>query len=469
MFETKIEIAEGQCLTLAWMASNVTVTGGDDPAVLLRLRDGEEQDLTLEDTGDGPVVSAQVACEVKAPSGLTVQVREAKANLQVSGIRRLEAEQVRGNLKVDGIEEASVAEVYGNLRAQRLSSLSVVGTVFGDATLKELEAADVQNVRGNLVAKVTNRVRASRTGGNLLVKEVDGKVEADQVGGNASLKNVRGPVTLNQVAGNLVAKNLAGGARVPKIGGNLVLNGEVSAGRTYHFSVRGNASLRLPEGTGAHVTLTAKGKLLSSAGLAEERREGNTLTGSLGEGGAEIVIEAGGNLVLGGGSGTGIGADLGEEISLQIEEGLQALDLEAIGRQVSEEMESALGRLQVKLESVDWERMGVQTQRAVERAMGQMQRNMDRMVDKAARHQEKLERRLEREQRRWARAAGARQGTVEVEVGDWASEPAGGPDAETAAEAGTDLDAERLSILRMLEQGQITPGEAEMLLDALEE
>jgi hypothetical protein len=464
MFETKIEIAEGQCLTLTWMADNASITAWDGPDVLLRLRDGEEQDLTVENTEDGPAVSARVACEVNAPPGLLVKVREAKANLQVSGIRRLEAEQVRGNLKVAGVEGASVVEVYGNLRAQRLSSLSVVGTVFGDALLKEVDAADVQNVRGNLTAKITDRVRVSRAGGNLLAKEVRGKLEADQVGGNASLKDVGGSVTLNQVAGNLVARNLLGGAKVPKIGGNLVLNGEIATGCTYHFSARGNASLRLPEGTSAHVTLTAKGKLLSSVGLVEEKREGNTLTGSLGDGGAEVVVQAGGNVVLGGGRGEkapGIGADLGEEIARQIEESLQALDLESIGRQVSEEMESALSRLQVKLESVDWERMGVQTQRAVERAMEQMQRNMDRVVDKAARHQERLERRIAKEQRRQAKAAGVHGGTADVEEGDWAPEP--------AASGGADLDAERLSILRMVEQGQITPEDAEMLLDALEE
>jgi len=468
MFEQKIEIADGQCLTLTWMASDVSVTGWEEPYVLLRLRDGEEQDLTVEDTGEGPAVSARVACEINVPRTLAVKVREAKANLHGSGILRLEAEQVRGNLKVDEVGDARLAEVYGNLRAQGLSSLSVVGTVFGDATLKEVGVADVQNVRGNLVAKSLSQVRASRTGGNLVAKGVDGKLEADQVGGNASLKDVGGPTTLNQVAGNLAAKNLAGGAKVAKIGGNLALNGPIATGCTYQFSARGNASLRLPEGTSAHLTLAAKGKLLCSVGLVEEQREGNRLTGILGDGGAEVVIEAGGNLVMSGGRGepcSGIGADLAEEISRQIEESLQGLDLEAIGRQVSEEMESALSRLQVKLESVDWDRMGVQTQRAVERAMEQMQRNMDRMVDKAARHQEKLERKLEREQRRWARSADAGHGKVDLDVEGGGSEPA----AEVAASASADLDAERLSILRMVEQGQIAPEEAEMLLDALEE
>ena len=42
------------------------------------------------------------------------------------------------------------------------------------------------------------------------------------------------------------------------------------------------------------------------------------------------------------------------------------------------------------------------------------------------------------------------------------------PAEDYEAEPGPDLDEERLSILRMLEQGQISPQDAEMLLDALQ-
>ena len=54
---------------------------------------------------------------------------------------------------------------------------------------------------------------------------------------------------------------------------------------------------------------------------------------------------------------------------------------------------------------------------------------------------------------------------VEITVGD---DPAEGAYEEYEPEPGPDLDEERLSILRMLEQGQIAPEEAEMLLDALQ-
>jgi hypothetical protein len=473
MFENRIQVEEGQVLTLLAMRGSVTLATWDQPDVLIRLRDGEETDLQVELTETGPAVSARAGCDVKVPASLPVKVREAKANLQVTGISDFDAEQVRGNLKLSGVSEANIAEVYGNLRADQTSSLRSAGTVFGGAALNGLEVADLQNVRSNLRVRGADHVRASRIGGNLQATEV-GTLSTDQVGGNATLKGISGAVTLGQVAGNLAAKNLSGGAKVPKIGGNLALNGKIGAGCTYHFHVRGNAVLRLPEGASAHVALSARGKILSSVALVDRVEDGNTLSGTLGDGGAEIAVEAGGNVMLGGGSpeaSAGIGADLGEEISRQVEASLQAIDLEAIGRQVSEEMDAALSRLQVKLESVDWERIGVQSQRAVERAMEQMRQNMDRMVEKAAHHQEKVERKVEREQRRLERLERRRQKALEreqgvqVDLGDSAAEAAYGDDRPM--EPVPDLDEERLSILRMVEQGQISPQEAEMLLDAL--
>jgi hypothetical protein len=461
MYEKRIEIGEGQHLTLSQIGGNVSVSGWGESDVLFRLRDGVEGDLIIEDTAEGPSVSARTGCEVK--------VRQARANLVAKGVDDLAGEQVRGNLKLSDVKQAAIAEVHGHLRADAVSSLRQTGTTYGTATLKDVETADLQNVRGNLIAKAVGRLRASLVGGTLQAKGIRGPVEAEQVGGNATLKGIEGTVTLEQVAGNLVAKGLAGGARVPKIGGNLMLNGALGQGRTYQFNARGNATLRLEEGSSAHMTLRAGGMIQSSVALADELREGNTLTGTMGDGGAEVVIEARGNILLATAE-PGIRIELGEEISRQVEESLAAIDLGAIGAQASEELNAAMSRLQVKLESVDWDRIGVQTQQAIQQAMEHMQRDMDRAVEKAERHQERLQRRLEREALRRERAelrrqrAEGRRHAVEVTVDEWAAD-----EAEEDYGPGPDLDEERLTVLRMVERGQITPEEGEMLLDALQE
>jgi hypothetical protein len=467
MFEKRIQMEEGARLMLDEMASDVKLTSWNEADVLIRSRDGQEEDLTVQTTKTGPAVSARVACEVQVPAPVAVTVRQVAGNLKVKGLGEFNAEQVRGNLKLSDVGEAVVAEVYGNLQAGATASLRLVGTVFGDASLSAVPTADLQNVRGNLRAKAMDRLRASRIGGNLHAQEIGGTLDADQVGGNALLKGVAGALMLDWVAGNLVVKNLTAGAKVGRIGGNLMLKGDLGSGCTYHFKVDGNAMLRFSEEASAHLTLRANGKLLSSVVLADEEREGVTLTGILGDGGSEVVVEALGNIMLGAGQ-PAIGTELSEEISRQVEESLHAIDLEAIGRQVGEEMEAALSRLQVKLEGMDWDRTGLQAQRAVERAMERMRRDTDRVVEKAARHQARLEHRAEKKahqvERRHQRAVlhQQRQGAT-VDRPDWPAD-----EAAAALEPEPDLDAERLSILRMVEKGQITPKEAEMLLDALQ-
>lgn len=473
MFEQRIELQEGESLTLAKLMGNASIAAWDQIDVLIKLPSGGEADLTVEQAEGGPSVSARLSCEVRMPAGLAAKVREAKGNLAVKGISSLDAEQVRGKLTLSDVGEARLSEVYGGLEAKGLRSVAVAGTIFGSAGLKNVERADLQNVRGSLVAKSVGQLHGSRIGGNVVAKDVEGSLNIDEVGGNATLKNIGAEVQLGQVAGNMAGKNLVGGAKVPKIGGNLILGGEIGQGRSYQFSARGNAKLGLPDEASAHLTLTARGKFIISAALTEEGREGRTLTGTVGDGGAEIVVEAGGNIVLGGKDGVQIemGAELAGEVVRQFEEGLAAIDFDALGRTVGAEMEEAMSRLQVKLESVDWDRVGVRTQQAVDRAMERMQRDMDRMVVKAGRQQERLEHKLERQKRRMERKAQklqrqeARLAGVEIVVGD---DPAEGANEEYETEPGPDLDEERLSILRMLEQGQIAPEEAEMLLDALQ-
>lgn len=474
MFEQRIEVQAGEILTLAKLLGHASIAVWDEPDVLIKLPAGEESQVTVEQAEKGPSVSVRVHCEVRVPAGLAVQVGEAKGHLQVKGISSLNAEQVRGNLKLSDVDEAKLAEVYGGLQTKESKAVSVAGTIFGSTSLKNVGQAEMQNVRGNLVVKSVGRLQGSRIGGNLIAKDVEGSLNVDQVGGNATLKNISAEAKLGKVAGNLTGKNLVGGAKVPTIGGNLVLGGEIGQGRSYQFSARGNAVLGLSEETNAHLTLTARGKFILSTPLTGEVREGRTLSGTLGDGGAEIAVEAGGNVVLGGDVGVKIeiGPELAEEVTRQIEEGLAAIDLDAIGQQMGAEMEEAMSRLQVKLEGVDWDAFGERTQQAVERAMDHLQRNLDRMAAKAARQQERFERKMERGMRRAEQRAQERQsadrGPVDVEI-SFGDDPTEGGYEEGEVEPGPDLDEERLSILRMLEQGQIAPEEAEMLLDALQE
>lgn len=483
MLEKQIEIQVGQTLTLLEMAADVAIRGGDEARVVVRMQDGEEEDVVVTLDEAGPAITARRACEVHVPSAVAVVVRQARGNLKAKELSSLNVEEVRGSLKLGKVQNAVLAEVYGSLKVKEVESLRVVGTVHGDASLSEVPAADVQTVRGNLRAKEMATLRVARIGGNLEAKEVSGTVAAGQVGGNALLREIGGLVSLDQVAGNLIGKELTGGAKVGRIGGNLVLSGELRTGCTYHFSSDGNAVVRLEEDASVHVTITARGHILSSLALADEQRTDRTLVGSLGGGGPELAIETQGNAILGSHTDDGAhGIDPG--ITQRVEEGLRSIDLEGVGRQVSQEMEAAMSRLRVKMETMDWERLGSRAQDAVERSMERMQRDVDLWANKMGRRQESLahqaERaahRAEREAQRAGRDARRserweqrlRAGAAAASTTDAMDDEEGRPDGtQPAPEPRTSLDQERLAILKMVEQSQISPEEAGMLLDALE-
>ncbi len=451
MYEKRFPIEGISDLILAEMAKDVLVRGWDEAEILIRLPEGSAEDLGLEETEGQLTVSARQACEAHVPAHLPVAVGGARANLKAEGLDQIEADDVRGNLHLSKVDQAIVAEVYGNLKADAVTSLHVTGSVYGNATLNAIAEANLRDVRGNLKGAALDGLAAGRVSGNLHAKEIDGPLSVERVGSNAALKEITGAVTVEKVGGNFVAKGLTAGAKVDKIGGNLVLNGEIGTGHTYHFKAGGNGLIRLGDEASAHLTLSAQGLIRTSAALQEAQQDGNTLTGTLGDGGAELVVEAGGNILLGA-TGAGLAAELGDEISRQVEESLRAIDLSAIGEQVSAEMERAMSQLRVKLESVDWERLGRRTQRSMERAMERLQRDIDRLADKAARRQEKLSRMAERAAQRQERMG-------RVRVGGFA--------ASASRDSGPDVEQERLAILKMLEEGQISPGEAEMLLDAL--
>jgi len=486
MIEKQIPLAEGAQVTLLEMAGDLKVSGWDEAYVQVQMDSDAEEDLLVGESPNGPELSARTSCEVWVPAGVPVTIRQAMGNVKVREVQAVfKTEQVHGDLRLSDLGEVVIDTVHGNLKAGDLSTLRVADVVSGNVTIKSMESADLRAVQGNLRAKALDHLQVSHVAGDLMVKDVEGPVSAEQVDGSIVLKDIGGMVTTDKVGGNLMGRDLLGGVKAGRIGGNLVLSGDLGSGCTYQFRTGGNAALKLADDANASVTLKAGGRVVSTAALAEEVRTENSLSGILGDGGTELAVEAGGNIILGypgrvswhedeeglwEEAGDEFGAafsSLGDEISRHVEESLRAIDVEAISRRASESIERAMAQMRAKLESIDWERVGHQAEGTMERALGQMQRELDRLSEKAARQQEKMQRMAEQRQRQAERQAERqeerqRRHGVRVHTVAW---QAGQP--KPAPEPTPSFDEERLSILTMVEQGQITIQEAETLLDAL--
>jgi hypothetical protein len=189
----------------------------------------------------------------------------------------------------------------------------------------------------------------------------------------------------------------------------------------------------------------------------------------MGDGDAELILSAYGNVML---SSLPPDWDLGElEFELGEDyDGISETLSEQIARQVEAQMEYIEQQLESQLDNLSTRIGGIglsaeQAERIAQRAQEASDRARVRADERIQRAQEKMERKLEAARRRAeikARAAerAARDRRKRPESTDWMAA------SRTPVEPVS--DEERLMILQLLEQGKITPSEAEQLLAALE-
>ncbi len=302
----------------------------------------------------------------------------------------------------------TVEEVFGNLHVGGLEGELTIATVHGNATLHD-------------VADVSFR----ETLGNLQARSIAGNLTGEDLKGNGRISEVTGRLTLGEVRGNLVGENLRGGLEAGRVRGNVRLAPYFAPGAIYRVEASGNLDILLSPEPDVSLTLRAKGRMWSQvAGLDLERTESQA-TATLGSGEAAIEATVQGNITL--------RPAWAEEV-FSTETHLEDLGA-TIERRVNEKMAELATRLETTLGGFK----GEPIQRRVEMAADRARREAEHAAERARM-------RAERAERRWQRASGE----------------GARPEPETVTKE------EQLRVLRMVEEGRLTPDEAAELLSALE-
>jgi hypothetical protein len=299
-----------------------------------------------------------------------------------------------------------VDAIGGDLRTIGLNGDLTLGTVGGNCSLRRVGKVTIDRIGGDLDArKLSGDLSLTSAGGDGIVSKVEGSVKIVTLGGDIILQRVEGDVELG-------------------VGGDASVRLEpMKKGHTV-VSAGGDLTCRLPEDASAKITVQAGGDLRLS-GVQEVESKDNGREVRLGKGETEIDLQAGGDLWLRTGSETysDIDLGLGESITAGIEASMADMEarFDALGRDFSK---------------FDSDRIGERVRRAVSRSM--------RKAEKA---RKLAERRMKHHRR-------DRQISFGIGGGYGGREQAS--------------EEERMSILRMLEQGKINIEEAESLLKALE-
>lgn len=443
MVSKVIETGENPHLIIEECFGDLTVQGVNESRITFNLA-GDEESLDLVVAESAVRFTAQENCRILCPVGATLDIQVAHGNLKATGIHgRLTIGEVYGDAQLRDTGPLTVAEVYGNVRLQQVAGDVQVGEVSSDAR----------------------------------IGQVTGALNVHAIASDARISDIAGPVAIEQVGSDFKAEGLAQGLTLGGAGSDVRLAPPFTPGAVYQVRAGSDLTIRLPEEANVRFALQAGGGVRSSIPNLELHEAEGSVTGVLGAGEAFIQAQVGGRVRLKGAGGLDEGPD-------HIEIDLSFLDhLADLGPMIEARVSEAMAELDINLQEglrhLDGERIRLHIERAAEKAEYAAQRIADRAraaaereADHARRHAEhEAERarlRAEHAERRWQRASGHRPPTPPAPA---APPMPGAPPAPPAPPASTytenDKREERLQILRMVEEGKLSPEEAANLLAAL--
>jgi hypothetical protein len=286
--------------------------------------------------------------------------------------------------------------------------------VSGDLRVSELAGTlAIDTVNGDAALREIGPTEIKTVQGDLSIREVDGDLNIGTVRGDAKLKRISGQASVGQVYGDLVAQDLGSGAAFGDVSGDISFETTLQPKQTYAAKAKGDIIFRVAGG-GAQFNLSSRSEIRSRLQTTNWQGNQRNATATLGDGSATVSLQADGDLLLLPASGGWNVDDFSDHVESMIES--------AMGQ-----FESQMSRMQKDLEK----RFGVQQAERARRA-----------AERAKRHAE--------------RAAGS-----------WGSFFASGRQA-AAPPVEPISDAERLAVLKMVEDGKITADEAAKLLAAME-
>ncbi len=376
-----------------------------------------------------------------------------------NSVPRIRIEHVGSDLRLRGWERAAVAaegdqaaiteQDDGTLLIHGSSDLDIrlpgdsevtIGSIGSDARVTGVSGMlQIGSVGSDLVLRKTGPVSVDAVGCDLRIKRVEGDVRVGSVGSDATIREVSGATQIGSVGSDLYVRDIVGACEVDNAGSDLVLSTDFLPGAVYRFTVGGDIVCRVAPDSDVRFHILDCDDLTVDAPGAELRDSGAFDDVVFGAGAALVELSAGGEIRL-----VGQEEDYLMAINLQLEEELQAR-LSGLEERLSEQLSGLDDLIESKADRL--------RQRAEQQA--------ERAVRAAERSLRAAEKRAEQGKRK-------RSFTFAFGAGS-PPRPPGPPRPPTPPEPREPVtDDERLLILRMLEQKQISVEEAEKLLAALE-
>lgn len=402
-----IDTCAGDLVVRSWLELDVVVKGDGFEAT------ETEGGLSLTTHGD---------LQLMVPEGTHLSVQNAHSDVVIKNISGdVSLHEVNGDVVLLGLSHVKIGTIHSDLSAKNIDGAVSAETISGDAALRNIGDLHVATVHGDLAGRYIN-----------------GAVVLNEVAGDVSLNTVNGDLTLGKCHRDVNLQNLAGINTVSHVSGDVRLSGGLVSGE-HSFVANGDVLLRWP--IDAPLNLTANAPNIKNRLPLENvvEKEGS-LWGTIGDGKTNVSLTANGRILL------KEARLVKAEWEAFANEGLDFdfnLDLAGLGEEIASKVNEQVARVTAELETRFGPDFSQRIAEKAERAAAQAERAAEKAMRKFEVH---IERTAKRQGRSWS--------------------PPPPPPAPAAPQKST--AEEQLKILKMVENGTISPDEAALLLSALE-
>lgn len=397
--------------------------------------------------GDTPYI------EVKSCNGDLIARGHAESGVQIRGEYLVNESnkgvqiEATGNLYLDLPQDAilSIDRVMGNLNIKRFTGTINCEYVHGDVLLSQTNGGRLGVVHGDVIARnvigdlslaevngdailrVVGGTDFGTIHGDLSARVINGDVTAGMINGDADLRTVSGNVEIKQGFRDINLSAIGGQAQIAGATGDIRLRGGLSKGE--HFlEARGDIVVRWPTNLPLNLSVASE-KIDNRLPLKDVIEKSKSLTGRIGDGGPHLSLTSAGRVILREAEPTNEKWSMdGGDMELDF-----GVNMNEITSRIEAEVNSHLARVSRDLES----KFGAEYSQRINENIA---RKMEKAGERARRRNEQRSRNM---------GAGYASSTAESIVKPVPTE-------------------EQLRILKMVESGKITPEEAGMLLEALE-
>jgi hypothetical protein len=376
---------------------------------------------TVDPQDDQLTISSEGALKIYAPTDSSIVAADINGELVIKNIAgSIQLDEVNGEAVLRSVGEVKVTAVHGHLSLRDSDGPIHIAEIHGDASLRNVGDLNIETVHGDLAGR-----------------NINGSVSINQAQGDVALRTVNGRVTIHTCYRDVNLRNLGGQLNLEKVHGDVRLYGGLANG-DHTVVAQGDIVLRWPPEADLNLIVHAD-EITNDLPLENLMQKEGLLTGQLGDSGkTSLNLTSRRAILRPKRSGHTHWGTENDDFDFNFDFNL---DLEKLGEQISaqvtQQVASATAHFEDKFGGDFAQKIAQKVEQAAER------------VEKAA---EKARRRAEQH--------------MSADYMDRRRRTSVAPPPTKAKEVNPE---EQLKILQMVEKGLISPDEAAMLLEALEE